>query len=670
MKKNLIWHGGDYNPDQWIKTPEVWDEDIRLMKLAKCNLMSVGIFAWAALEPQEGRYDFSWLDNILDKMAANGVYASLATPSGAKPAWMAQKYPEILRVGRNRVRDLQGGRHNHCMTSPEYRRKVTEMNTLLAERYQNHPALALWHISNEYGGECDCPLCQQAFREWVQNKYKTLDALNDAYWSRFWSHTYTDWSQVESPAVHGETAVHGLNLDWKRFTTDQTINFFETEIAPLKRLTPEIPVTANFMGTYTGLNYQKFAKHMDLVCWDNYPTWHNEHNTDALASDIAFVHDIYRSLKNGHPFLLMESTPSLVNWARVNKLKRPGMHALSSLQAVAHGSDSVQYFQWRKSRGSSEKFHGAVVDHCGHEHTRVFGDVAELGGILEKLSPLAGTSVKPEAAIIYDWENRWAIDDFQGFHQEKRDYEGECRRHYRYFWENGIPVDVISMDDDFSQYKLVIAPMLYMVRPGVGERAEAFTRAGGTWVSTFLTGLVDENDLCFLGGFPRPLRKMLGIWSEELDTLHDHETNSIVKPDGKTYTVKTFCDLIHCETAESLATYASDFYAGRPALTKNKFGEGSAYYIAARLDEDFLSDFYGEVAHGLKRNLDAPLPCGVTVQRRSDETHDYLFLMNFSEEEKKVTLDGNAYTDILNGQDVRGSVDLTVYGVRVLKRIR
>jgi beta-galactosidase len=342
-------HGGDYNPDQWRATPEIWDEDMRLMKRSGCNAMSVGIFSWSSFEPEEDRYDFTWLDTIMDKLAENGLFAILATPSGARPAWMSEKYPEVLRVGADRVRNLHGHRHNHCFTSPVYRAKTAAINRKLAERYKDHPALLVWHISNEYGGECHCPVCQEAFREWLKRKYENdLDQLNNAWWTGFWSHRYTKWSQLESPAPHGESSVHGLNLDWKRFVTDQTIEFYRNEIAPLRELTPEIPVTTNLMGTYTGLDYWKFAKELDVAAWDNYPSWHNDaESTPELASRISFLHDLNRSLKGGKPFMLMESTPSLVNWQRVNKLKRPGMHLLSSLQAVAHGSDTVQYFQWR-----------------------------------------------------------------------------------------------------------------------------------------------------------------------------------------------------------------------------------------------------------------------------------------------------------------------------------
>nr|WP_204487944.1 beta-galactosidase [Caldicoprobacter guelmensis] len=671
-------HGGDYNPDQWKDTPEVWDEDMRLMKLAHCNVMSVGIFSWASLEPEEGKFEFGWLDTIMDKLAENGVYVILATPSGARPAWLAQKYPEVLRVLPNRQRILFGGRHNHCYTSPVYREKTRLINQKLAERYKDHPALLAWHVSNEYGGECHCELCQQAFREWLKKKYDNdLDKLNRAWWTGFWSHTYTDWDQIQSPAPHGEGSIHGLNLDWKRFVTHQTIEFMKNEIAPLREITPNVPVTTNFMGTYTGLNYWKFAPELDVISWDNYPMWHGEEPDWELAYKVAFVHDINRSLKGGKPFMLMESTPSMTNWQPVAKLKRPGMHLLSSIQAVAHGSDTVQYFQWRKSRGCVEKFHGAVVDHCGHENTRVFKDVAEVGKVLEKLDPIVGTTVRPEVAIIYDWENRWAIDDAQGPRREKKDYLLTCQSHYRTFWENGVPVDVIDMDCDFSGYKLLIAPMLYMVRPGVAERIEKFVEKGGTFVTTYWSGIVDENDLCFLGGFPGPLRKVTGIWSEEIDALYDHDVNHVVLKDGNPlglkgeYEARELCDLIHAETAEVLATYKSDFYAGRPALTVNSFGKGKAYYIAFRNNGDFLTDFYGALIRelNLKRAVDTELPQGVTAQMRTDGERVFVFILNFVPEERQVDLKDMRFKDMITGENVTGRVSLPPYGVKILERL-
>jgi beta-galactosidase len=668
-------HGADYNPDQWLHDPEVLREDIRLMKLAHCNAMSVGIFAWAALEPEEGVYTFDWLDNVLDTFAENGIYAWLATPSGARPAWMSAKYPEVLRVGENRVRNLHGGRHNHCYTSPVYREKVAAMNRRLAERYARHPAVIGWHISNEFGGACYCSLCEEAFRRWLRNKYGTLDALNRAWWTAFWSRTFTDWSQIQPPASHGERTLHGLNLDWKRFVTDQTVDFYRHEVAPLKAVNPELPATTNMMFNYEGLNYRKFAGVVDVVSWDAYPTWHESPDNSRVAAWFALNHDLFRTLK-GRPFVLMESTPSQTNWQPVSKLKRPGMHKLSSLQAVAHGSDSVMYFQWRKSRGASEKFHGAVVDHCGHEHTRVFREVSELGSTLKSLAEIIGTNVPAETAVFFDWENRWAVKDAKGPRNKGIKYEETVMQHYFPFWQLGVPVDVIGADDDFSKYKLLVAPMMYMVRRDVGERIERFVENGGTFVATYWSGIVDENDLCHLGGFPGPLRRTLGIWAEEIDGLHDHDVNGLIFREANAlglqgeFDAHELCEVIHTEGAETLAVYRDDFYAGTPALTVHSFGRGKAYYLATRAKEPFYGVFYAALVRDLKlrRAIDAELPAGVTAQVRTDGVHDYVFVMNFSAGEQRVALDGREYLDMETGRPVKGAVDLPLNGVAVLKR--
>jgi len=671
-KLPVLLHGGDYNPDQW--PAEVWEEDMRLMKLSHCNAMSVGIFAWARLEPAEGQFDFDWLDRVMDLIAENGGVAVLATPSGARPAWLARQYPEVLRVRADRQRNLFGGRHNHCLTSPVYREKVRIINSKLAERYADHPALAVWHLSNEYSGDCHCDLCRAAFVEWLKRKYGTLDALNHAWWAAFWSHTYTAWDLIEPPSPIGEMSVHGLNLDWKRFVTDQTMGFMCHEIAALREFSPDVPVTTNMMGTFPGLNYWKMAPYLDVISWDSYPMWHKDDDV-ALASDIAFVHDINRCLKGGKPFMLMESVPSATNWVQAAKVKRPGMHALSSLQAVAHGSDTVQYFQWRKSRGSSEKFHGAVVDHVGHEDTRVFRDVADLGVKLEQLAPVVGTTVRPDVAIIYDWENLWAMNDAQGPRRGEKGYLEACKRHYRAFWERGIPVDVIDMEQDLTRYKLVIAPMLYMLRPGVDERIAAFVEAGGTFVATYWTGIVDENDLVFLGGWPGgKLRQLLGIWDEEIDALYENDRNAIILKAGNPlgfggeYELRDYCALIHPESADVLATYRDDFYAGRPALTVNVYGDGKAYYLASNPDDGFLRDFYGalDANLGLLRSLDADLPHGVSAQLRTDGEMNYVFVMNFNAEPVTLNLGAATYTDLLTGETLSGAIELGVYDVKVL----
>jgi beta-galactosidase len=524
-------------------------------------------------------------------------------------------------------------RVNYCWTSPVYREKAQGMARRLAERYGDHPALALWHVSNEYGGVCHCDLCAAAFRYWLQRKFGgDLDRLNAAYWTRFWSHTFTDWSQIEIPGQpHGESSIHGLSLDWRRFTTDQIVDFFVRESAPLREITPEIPVTTNLMGFYPGINPWKIAPHLDVVAWDSYPGFTGPLDDPQTWASVAFAHDLTRSLKR-QPFLLMECTPSVSNWYEELTLKRPGMHMLEGLQAVAHGADGIGYFQWRQSRGGQEKFHGGVVAHDGTENTRVFRDVAGLGAALAELSEVAGTETESQVAILYDWENAWAVEDAVGPRAKGKDYLATCRAHYTPLWEAGVAVDLVTSESDFTPYRLLVAPMLYMVKPGVAERIEAFVRDGGTFVTTYWTGIVDENDRCFQGGFPGPLRKVLGIWSEEIDALRDNQANSVEFVLGNdlglkgSYPARTLCDLIHSETADVLATYGSDFYIGRPALTRNRLGQGEAYYIASRNDKEFTNALLQALIPraAIEPCLTDPLPKGVTARRRGD----HLFVMN------------------------------------------
>jgi beta-galactosidase len=662
-------HGGDYNPEQWLDTPEVWDEDVRLLELANCNTWTVGVFSWAMLEPSEGEYEFRWLDTVLGKMADNGIRLVLATPGGAKPAWMAKAYPETLRVLPDRRRMLWGGRHNHCMTSPAFRTKAAAISEQLASRYGEHPTLALWHVNNEYSGECYCDLCENAFREWLKKRYDNdLDKLNRAYWSAFWSHAYRDWEEVEAPSPIGVRRMHALNLDWKRYTTDQTIDCFRAESEPLRRLTPNVPITVNMMPLYSDIDYAKFGRSVDVISWDTYPEYHDRETDWKSACLTSFVHAQRRAMKQ-RPFIVMESAPGQQNYKAVCKQKRPGVHELEAMQTIGHGSDSVLYFQWRKSRGSVEKFHGAVVDHYATPDNRIFREVAQVGADLEKLEAVVGTDTPVHVAVIYDYENHWAVDDTAGPRNGDKQYPQTCIEHFRAFWHNGVSCDVVDDQADLGRYKLLIAPMLYMLKPGIAEKIEQFVAAGGTFVTTYFSGIVDETDLCFRTGFPGPLRKLMGIWSEETDALYDDEkvrvTNAKTK---KHYDGGWLCDIVHLEGAEAVAIYASEFYAGSPAVTVNRFGEGEAYYLACRLGDDFNDDFYGRLIDelGLHRNLGVALPQGVTAQRRTDGEREWIFVLSFVKQPHEISLGERCYSDALSGERLAGTLKLPGYGYRVL----
>ena len=672
-EKRLL-HGGDYNPDQWLDYPDTLKDDLRLMKLANVNTMTVGIFAWSALEPTEGNYNFEWLDKIIDDVYNQGGRVILATPSGARPAWLSEKYPEVLRTNDRREKMLHGGRHNHCFSSPIYREKTQNMNYKLAERYGNHPALIMWHVSNEYSGDCHCELCQENFRDWLKNKYKTIENVNKAWWGPFWSHTYTDWSQIESPSSIGENAVHGLNLDWKRFVTDQTIDFYENEAKPLRELTPNVPITTNFMADtddlipFQSLNYDKFSKHVDILSWDCYPAWHNDwETTKDLATKVGFINDLYRSLKQ-QPFLIMECTPSGVNWHNVNKAKRPGMHTLASMQLLAHGSDSVLYFQWRKSRGSSEKFHGAVIDHDNSEENRVFKEVSQVGEILDKIKEIKGSMKQSKVAIIYDWENDWALKDAQGFGKESRRYPQTLQSHYKYFWDKNISVDVVTPQQDLSKYSLVVAPMMYMMTEETMDRFRDYVKNGGVLVGSYLSGLVNETDLTYLGGWPKTLQETYGIDAKEIDTLYPKDKNSI-KFGNESFEVVDYCTIIEAKEAEVLAKYEEDFYKNTPAITKNNLEKGKAYFIGARTNQEFLSKFYDEIVKDLHINEveDFISEGGISIQIRENKDAKYYFVMNFTEEEKNIGIKGS-YLNLISGKMMERLNLMKPYDVYVLKK--
>ena len=439
----------------------------------------------------------------------------------------------------------------------------------------------------------------------------------------------------------------------------------KAEIEVLHSVTPDISTTANLMRLFGGLDYRKMAPDMDVVSWDNYPTFHNDWETLAdTMSETAFQHAVMRSLKRGKPFMMMESAPGLVNWQPVNKLKRPGVHRLACLQAVACGSDSVQYFQWRKGRGSYEQFHGAVVDHIGTDDTRVFREVAEVGELLRKIAPAAGTTVKPRAALLFDWDNRWAIDDAKAFSQASKKYEETCIDIWKAFFRLGADMDVVGSDEDLSDYNVVAAPMLYMLQPGTAENLKRFVERGGQLFATYCTGYVDKEQLCFLGGFPGDgLKSLFGIVSEEIDSLYPSDRNGIVLEDGSCWEVRDYAEILRVQDAQVLGTYADDFYKGTAALTCKEYGKGRAYYAAARTAAEQMQPLFGK----LLADAGIPvrkLPEGVECHVRSGESGNYAFYLNSTSEQ--VSVSGVAGRELVTDAEVEGVLTLPAFGVAVV----
>ncbi|MEG0275414.1 MAG: beta-galactosidase [Coprobacillus sp.] len=673
---NRLLHGGDYNPDQWLDYPEILADDLRLMKEANINTVTVGVFSWCTIEPREGEYHFEWLDKVFDEMEKINGNVILATPSGGRPQWMSEKYPEVNRTNALGQKQHHGFRHNHCYSSPIYREKVQEINTILAKRYGKRTSLAMWHISNEYSGECFCDHCQDNWRQWLQRKYGTLENLNKAWFMNFWSNAYSSWSQVVAPSPLGESKVHGMDLDWKRFVTDQTIAFFNCEIEPIRRITPNIPVTTNFMAEghaqndfipLEGIDYGKFSKYVDVVSWDSYPDWHNNHEElYQTAMKSAYVHDQYWSLKQ-QPFLVMESSPSVVNWLALNKSKRPGMHMLSSMQQIAHGSNSTLYFQWRRARGNSEKFHGAVVDHDNSNANRVFKEVSAYGKRLENISQIKGTTKDVKVAIIFDWQSNWALKRDNAFCRSTKRYPQTLQDHYSIFWENDIATDIITSDMSFDKYEVLIAPMLYMITDSVIEKLESFVKNGGTLISSYFTGMVNETDLLYIGGWPKKLIDLFGLKVLETDTYYPDENNYIIY-ENKTYETKEYNAIIELIGAKELARYTKDFYQDTPAITVNNYGRGKAFFIAPRTKCDFLDDFYKKIIeeNHLYNDLITKGNKEVSIQMRKDNVQKYYFVMNFANHDNQIVL-SRVITDMETNNKISGELNLKPFEVKILK---
>jgi len=668
QKPGGLLHGGDYNPDQWLDRPDILQEDIRLMKKAGINTVTLGVFAWSAYEKEEGIYTFDWLESIMDDLYKNGIYTVLATPSAARPAWLDAKYPDAMRTDDSGVRIHHGVRHNHCMSSLNFREKVGQIDKRLAERFAHHPGLIMWHISNELQGSCYCDQCISRFRKYLAAKYDNdIEKLNKAWWTSFWSHTFNDFDQIEPPFRNGEFSILGLKLEWRRFSTWNMTDFMKYEIDILKPYNSEIPFTTNFMEMFEDYDYFEMAKELDVVSWDSYPMLHqDEKSFSSLFYDNAFNHALFRSLKKGVPFMMMESAPGIISWAPVNKYRKPGVHELLSLQAVAAGSDTVQYFQIRKSRGNVEQFMGGVIDHVGTDETRIYKEVAALGTNLKKLSEITGSLQDNKVAVLFDWDTRWAIKDVQALSDATKQYDRTVMDFWIQLAKMGAEPDIISQDEDWSDYKVVIAPMPYLLHDGTGEKIKHFVENGGQLLTTYLAGYVDKDTLCYLGGFPgQGLSEVFGIISEEIDSLYPTERNEIsLTSSGKCLEVKDYAELIRVKDAETLARYTKDYQTGEAAITVKQYGKGKAYYVACRLKQEDMVFLYQQMLQeaGIGYEL---LPDNLEKHVRYSEDYKYEFYLNVSEDSR--VLEGVKGYEMLSEKEIDGILTLQKYQVAVIK---
>jgi beta-galactosidase len=633
-----ILYGGDYNPEQW--PPEIWQEDARLMQEAGVNLVSLGIFSWTKLEPSPGIFDFTWLDQIMDLLLAHGISVNLATPTASPPAWMVRMHPEMLPITAEGVTLWHGSRRHYCPHNPDYHKYAVRIAAKLAERYQDHPALAMWHVDNEYGchvGQCFCDRSAAAFRVWLAARYGTLDELNFAWGTAFWSQICGDWDEIQPPRSTPAHANPTQQLDWLRFSSDSWLACFEEQKTTLKAVTPHIPVTTNFMGFHKNVDYFKFAPYEDVVSQDSYP---DPHQPDWMVQ-AGMAYDLIRSVGARRPWILMEQAASQVNWRPRNAAKAPGMMRLGSYQAVARGADGIMFFQWRQSKAGAEKYHSGMLPHGGTD-TRVWREVKSLGNELHKLDALFNSRVQAEVAILMDWENWWALE-LDSKPSWDLELYSQLYAYYQPLYDRNITIDFVHPESDLTGYKLVFAPCLYLVNDSAAQNINRYVKNGGHLVMSFFSGIVDENEHIRLGGYPAPFRAMLGLTIEEFAPYAETQTNTISTTDGKLFQCSLWADVIHVQSANAIATFMQDYFAGYPAITHNQFGQGRAYYVGTAPDRsgmDWLLDHVCQAA-SIQPALN-PHP-GVELVQRTNGKETWLFALNYSSEEVEIQLDQSGF---------------------------
>ena len=649
--------GCDYNPEQW--SPEVWVEDVALMQEAGVDLVAINIFGWSQLEPRPGEYDFTALDAIIELLHAGGIRVNLGTGTSSPPPWLTTLHPEILPMSEDGTIRYPGGRQAWCPSSAVFRERAIALVEKVAERYGGHPAIALWHVSNELGCHnalCYCDDTQAAFRTWLQARYGTIDALNAAWGTSFWSQRYGRWNEIRTPRLTLSSRNPGQALDFHRFSSDELLDYYRREAAVLRRHST-VPVTTNFMvaAHIKNLDYWSWAPVVDVVANDHYL----DNRLADPTTELAFAADLTRGLSGGAPWLLMEHSTGAVNWQPVNLAKTSGEMARNSLTHVARGADAVCYFQWRASRQGSEKFHSALVPHAGTD-TELWRDVVDLGAAIGRLGELAGTTVVADAAIIFSWQAQWAGDGESRPSHEVR-YLDQVLAVYTALRELGITVDVVSPDADLSGYRLVVAPALYLVTDAQAANLTGYVADGGHAVVTFFSGIVDEDDRVRTGGYPGAFRDLLGITVEEFSPLA--RGRQVALDIGAAASLWT--ERLRPTGAEVIARYLDGPLPGIPAVTRNTHGTGTAWYLATALETGALRDLMRTIAQQARVTAIGPESDGtVEVVRRASATASYLFIINHGVDELILPAAGH---ELITGEPVGRVVRVPAGAVRVIR---
>lgn len=676
-QQERIWYGGDYNPDQWPE--EVWDDDVRLMKKAGVNLVSVGIFSWAKIETSEGVYDFDWLDRIIDKLGEAGIAVDLASATASPPMWLTQAHPEVLWKDYRGDVCQPGARQHWRPTSPVFREYALKLCHAMAEHYKGNPYVVAWHVSNEYGCHNRFDYsedAEHAFQQWCEERYGTIDAVNDAWGTAFWAQRMNDFSEIVPPRFIGDGNFMnpGKLLDFKRFSSDALKAFYIAERDVLAEITPDLPLTTNFMVSASGsvLDYDDWGDEVDFVSNDHYfiP---GEAHLDELAFSASLVDGIARK----DPWFLMEHSTSAVNWREINYRKEPGQLVRDSLAHVAMGADAVCYFQWRQSKAGAEKFHSAMVPHAG-EDSAVFRDVCELGADLNKLSDegiLGSRLAKSRVAVVFDYESEWATEHTATPTQHVHHVD-EPLAWFRALADQGVTADVVPVRGAWDGYEMVVLPSVYLLSEETTRRVRDYVVGGGRLVVTYYTGISDEKDHVWLGGYPGSIRDVVGVRVEEFMPMGNDFTGVPDRLELSNGAVAhDIADVIGSvdESATVLATFKDNPWTGMdgvPAIVANTFGEGRSVYVGARLGREGLALSLPEILESLGM-AEAGGNDGrvLHVEREGADGSRFVFSLNRTHETVRVPVEGEVVVSSFVDVDVDGeTASIKPNGVIVTKK--
>lgn len=661
-----MFYGADYYPEHWPE--ERWEIDARLMHEAHMSIVRMAEFAWSKIEPEEGEYDFKWLDKAIDILSKYDIKVVLGTPTAAPPKWLIDKYPDILPIDANGLVMGFGSRRHYCPNNTHYHEYTRKIVKTMAEHYKDNSNVLFWQIDNEFGcheSACYDDNCLSAFRNWLKEKYSTIENLNNSWGTVFWSQTYNDWNSVISPRRTVASHNPSLLLDYKRFISDSFVKYQTIQIDVIKEIIPTAQITHNFMGQFNQIDYYNLAKELDFVSWDNYPIINFGDITfkiKKLSANVALSHDITRGLKKKN-FWIMEQQSGPTGWEEVGRQLKPGEMKLWVYQSIAHGADAIIYFRWRVSTFGTEEYWHGILDHDAVPRRR-YDEVKLIGKELKSIEKFIEGSVNnAEVAIIRSFDNEWVFEIQP--HKRGFRYMEQLKKYYNYFYERDIQVDIVKPDDNLGKYKLVIAPGLIMVNDKITKNISDYVKQGGVFLTTFRAGAKRwdnrMNDKSLLG----PLKEILGIDIDEYGAIPDGEEIAIRVgvENGK---ASLWYDVVKPNKAKVLGEYSSEYIDGKAVFTVYDFGKGKTYYVGTVPDDKIIQVMMDTVVKDVElKRLPVKGKEGVEIVNRVKEGKNLYFVLNFNDEESIVTCD-KPMNDILNDIQIEKSIHLNPLGIRLL----